>query len=72
MFLRWFRKTKPVVLGRWALHTEKEKLLRKIDLANCDSCCVCKGDFEIKPKEKPIIVILPENDVIKLSGGTDA
>ncbi len=43
MLSRFFKKQKPVLLGRWA-HNSINEIQRKIDLANCDSCGTCSID----------------------------
>ena len=43
MLSRFFKKQKPVLLGRWA-HNSINEIQRKIDLANCDSCGTCGID----------------------------
>lgn len=46
-FRRIFRKKYPIVLGRWNLNYDEEKISRIVHLANEDHCGCC---FEEKPK----------------------
>lgn len=56
MFKRLFIKQKPVKLGRWA-HNKFDDIVKKVDLANCDSCGTCGKSTKIKIKvnEKKLI-----------------
>jgi len=55
---KWFKKAKPIPLGRWAF----EHVERKIDLANCDSCGTCAPPQPpLKLKYKYMIV---DDDIV--------
>ena len=53
MFKTLFKKQKPVKLGRWGHHNFNE-IVKKIDMANCDSCGSCgkRNDTEINDSKK--------------------
>ena len=53
MFKTLFKNKKPVKLGRWGHHNFNE-IVKKIDMANCDSCGSCgkKNDTEINDSKK--------------------
>tara|TARA_B000000475_G_scaffold269273_1_gene262999 strand:- start:483 stop:1004 length:522 start_codon:yes stop_codon:yes gene_type:complete len=61
--LKWFKKSKPIPLGRWAI--QQQHIPRKIDLANCDSCGVCPT---IKPSLKLKYKYIIVDDDIVLEG----
>ena len=44
--LKMFKKEKKIVLGRWNTSNNILEQHRKIDLANCDSCGVCRNNIE--------------------------
>jgi|TARA_B100001741_G_scaffold283840_1_gene259041 ferredoxin len=60
---KWFKKSKPITLGRWAI--QQQHITRKIDLANCDSCGVCPT---IKPSLKLKYKYMIVDDDIVLEG----
>ena len=60
VMLNFFRRQKPVKLGRWQTTDKKELIDRKIDLNNCDSCGTC-GQTKKNLKIKFLIV---EGDVV--------
>ena len=59
MFLRIFKKQKPVPLGRWKVGEKQSIIDKKIDFANCDSCGVCDK------KNLPIFYVV-EGDVVQV------
>ena len=56
MFKTFLKKQKPVKLGRWGHHNFNE-IVKKIDMANCDSCGSCgeKNGIKIKVNEKKLL-----------------
>ena len=60
--LRFFKKTKPNLLGRWQINESKVLKDRKIDLANCDSCGVCSKRVVRKIKT---VYYIDGDDVIR-------
>ena len=65
MFSNIFKRSKPVVLGRWSTGTSLEIVERRIAMAHCDNCGTCEIP-EIKPKIKNNPLVVLEDDVIDL------
>lgn len=65
MFKNIFKRTKPVVLGRWSTGTSIEIVERRIAMAHCDNCGTCKIP-EPKSKSKYNPMVLLGDDVIDL------
>ena len=61
MLKRILFKPKPIRLGRWKMEQSNKALLRKIDLANCDSCGTCNVT-DVKKKCNKYIRI--EDDIV--------
>jgi len=65
MIRLFFKKQKPLPLGRWQTNVEKAIMERKADLANCDSCGTCdvpKKHYNTKDDS----LIMVEDDIIDL------
>lgn len=60
----FFRKQqiKPAPYGRWRVKEENQIKERKIDLANCDSCCVCREAFA----QEKVNFFIVEGDIVQL------
>ena len=48
MIKRFFTKSKPIKLGRWAVDESQRLKNVKIDLANCDSWGTCGTTTKVK------------------------
>ena len=59
VMLKFFKRQKPVKLGRWQRQTQQSVIDRKIDLNNCDSCGTCGQKEEVVIK-----YLIVEGDVV--------